>query len=184
MRNINCNSNFSYSDVSNAVVKATSTVHPKRGKAQSGWFRAEESRLLPLIEARNDALRNAFNRRTHQSTARLKQAHKNLKAAVHEAKNKWIKSQYASLNTNIGTKSAWDAINTLKGGLSKTKPSSSNQMKRPGGSLSQTPTENSKGFCDHFRALYGRQPYFDESVLDDLPQHPIFEGCEHLLTDK
>ena len=32
--------------------------------------------------------------------------------------------------------------------------------------------------------LYGRQPHFDESVLDGLPQHSIFEGCEHLPTDK
>ena len=70
-------------------------------------------------------MKNVFNRRAPQSTARLKQAHKNLKAVAHEAKNKWIKSQCASLNTNIGTKSAWDAINTIKGGLSKTKPSSS-----------------------------------------------------------
>ena len=41
-------------------------------------------------------------------------------------------------------KSAWDAINTLKGGLSKTKPSSSKQMKRPDGSLCRTPKENSE----------------------------------------
>ena len=52
--------------------------------------------------------------RTRQSTTRLKQARKNLKAAVHEAKNKCIKSLYASLNTNIGTKSAWDATKHLK----------------------------------------------------------------------
>ena len=32
MRNINCNSGFSYSDVSNAVVKATSIMLPKKGK--------------------------------------------------------------------------------------------------------------------------------------------------------
>ena len=115
MTNINCNSEFSYSDVSNAVVKATSTVPSKRDKAQPDWFQAEESRLLPLIEASNDAMRNAFNRKTRQSTARLKQARKNLEVAKHEAKNKWIKSQCTSLNTSIGTKSACDAVNTLKG---------------------------------------------------------------------
>ena len=30
----------------------------------------------------------------------------------------------------------------------------------------------------------GRQPHFNKSVLDDLLQHPIFEGCDHLPTDK
>ena len=95
-------------------------------------------------------MRNVFNRRTRQSSARLKQARRNLKPGVHEAKNKWIKSQCVSLSTNIGIKSAWDAINTLKGGLSKTKPSSSKQMERADGSLYQTPKENSEVFCDHF----------------------------------
>ena len=39
-------------------------------------------------------------------------------------------------------------------------------------------------FCDHYRTLYGRQRHFDESVLDDLPQHPVFEACDHLPADK
>ena len=29
-----------------------------------------------------------------------------------------------------------------------------------------------------------RQSHFDDSVLDDLPQHPIFEGCDNLPTEK
>ena len=62
MRNINFKSNFSYSDVSNAVVNATSNVLPKRSKAQPGWFPVRESRLLPLTKARNNAMRNVFNR--------------------------------------------------------------------------------------------------------------------------
>ena len=94
--------------------------------------------------------------RTRQSTARLKQAHKNLKVAVHEVKNKGIKYRCVSLNTNIRTKLAWGAINTLKRGLSKIKPSSFKQMKRPDGSSYQTPKENSEVFCDHNRTLYGR----------------------------
>ena len=92
MRTISCNSGFSYSDVSNAVIKATSTVVSEKVLAQSGWFQAEESRLFPLIEARSDAMRNVFNGKTRQSTARLDQVRKNLKAIVHDVKNKWIKS--------------------------------------------------------------------------------------------
>ena len=34
---------------------------------------------LPLIEGRNDAMRNVFNRMIRQSTARLKEVHKTLK---------------------------------------------------------------------------------------------------------
>ena len=47
MTNINCNSEFSYSDVSNAVVKATSTVPSKRDKAQPDWFQAERKSSSP-----------------------------------------------------------------------------------------------------------------------------------------
>ena len=104
MRNINCNSEFSYSEVSNAVVKATSAVLPKRDKAQLGYFRAEETHLLPLIEARIDAM-EMFLTEGH-STTKHKQTRKNFRSAVHETKSKWIKSQCALLNTNIGTKSA------------------------------------------------------------------------------
>ena len=56
-------------------------------------------------------------------------------------------------------------------------------MKHPDGSLCQIVKVNSEVFCDHFRTLYGRQPHFDESVLDDLPQPSIFVGCDHLPTD-
>ena len=68
MRIINCNSDSSYSDVYNAVVKASSIVRPKRGKAQRGWFLAEES-CLPLLTG-NDVMRNNFDRGTRQSTTR------------------------------------------------------------------------------------------------------------------
>ena len=56
-------------------------------------------------------------------------------------------------------------------------------MKCPYGSLCQTPKENSVVFCDYFQALYGRKPHLNKSVLDDLMQQPIFEGCDHLPTD-
>ena len=68
MRNINCNPDSSYSDVYNAVIKASSVVRPERGKAQTGWFLAEESCLLVLIG--NEVIRNNFNRWTRQSTTR------------------------------------------------------------------------------------------------------------------
>ena len=35
-----------------------------------------------------------------------------------------------------------------------------------------------------FEQSVSRQPHFDDSVLDDLPQHPIFEGCDNLPTEK
>ena len=57
-------------------------------------------------------------------------------------------------------------------------------MKRPDGSLCRTPGEISEVSCDHFRAPYNRQPRFDKSILNDLPQHQIFEEFDHLPTDK
>ena len=97
-------------------------------------------------------MRNVFNRRIRQSTARLKEVYKNLKAAVHEAKNKWMR---------ITKHKNWNKIvlgcnKHLKGGFSETKPSSSNQIKCPDSSFCQTPKENSEVFCDHFQTLYGR----------------------------
>ena len=129
-------------------------------------------------------MRKVFQRRTRQNTANLRIARNKLKVAVKNAKNKWIKCHCQKINYNTGTKAAWNAIKSLKEGLYKTKPSTSKQMKRQDGSLCKTPEENASVFFDHFQALYNRQPYIDENVLDGLPQHPIAVGCDHLPTEK
>ena len=89
-----------------------------------------------------------------------------------------------TINNKYGTKEAWNAINDLKRGLSKTKPYANKQMKRPDGSICLTPEENSEVFYEHFRTLYGRHAHYDESVLDALPQQPVYEGCDYLPTNQ
>ena len=127
-------------------------------------------------------MRNFVSRKTRLNTAKLKQARKNLKTAVNEAKNKWTTRHCKTINNKYGTKEAWNATNDLKRGLSKTKPYANKQMKWPDGSICLRPEENSEVFCKHFRTLYGRQAHYDESVL---PQQPVYdECCDYLPTDQ
>ena len=172
-----------YSELADAVKKASISSLPKKERAHPGWFQENSEKLNKLINVRNQAMRDVFARRTRASTNRLKNARKQLKSAVEIAKNSWIQKKCEVLNSVYGTKQAWDAIKCLKSGLSKTKPSSSKQMKHSDGSVCVTPEENAAVFCEHFKELYGRISTYDSSVLDSLPQSPVFEGCDQVPDD-
>ena len=90
-------------------------------KPQPGWFQANEKELSPLIEARNEAMRNLLRKRTRLNTKRSQQAHKKLKTAVRNAKNNWMQLQCHNLNTKCSTKQAWDTIKLFRKTLAKTK---------------------------------------------------------------
>ena len=72
-------SQSTYSEFSQAVIKAVNKVLPMKKKANPGWFEREEFRLLPLIEARNEAMRGVFRKRARQSTMKLKAIRKKLR---------------------------------------------------------------------------------------------------------
>ena len=164
-------------------MKASTSVLPKRERAQPDWFRANEHVIVPLIEARNSAMAEVYARRTRTKTLKLRLARKALKQALYIAKNSWISTQCNLLNNHFGTKAAWDALSKLKSGLSKTRPSAVKQMKKPDGSTCQTPEENAEVFRAHFETLYGRTPDFDCSVLDMLQQQEVVNGCDEMPSD-
>ena len=175
--------NCTYSELSSAMTKAATDVLPRREKAQPDWFKLDEKNLNSLIEARNEASRFVFNKRTRYSEKRLRTARSKLKTAVRHAKNNWLKNVCSSTNNSIGTKAAWDNVKLLKKGLSKVKPITTKQMKKPDGSLCKSPEENATVFKEHFEKLYGNEANFDESVLELLPQRPVFKNCDGIPSD-
>ena len=177
--------NVSYSILASAVSDAAKSVLPKRNRTQPGWFKANESVLVPLIEARNTAMAEIYSskKRTRAKTIKLRLARKALTRALSIAKNDWISEQCKTLNNNFGTKAAWELVAKIKSGLSKTRPSSIRQMTKPDGSKCQTPTENAEVFRKHFDSLYGRSANFDPTVIDLLKQHDVAEDCAHVPTD-
>ena len=84
-------------------------------------------------------MRVVFNRRTRESTQRLQLDRQKLKTAMKDAKNKWIKDQCDVLNLQFGTKHAWASFENLKAGLSKTKPTTTKEMKHPDGTICEMP---------------------------------------------
>ena len=177
-----------YTQLALAVKNASTKTLPKKQRAQPGWFRANEQRLMSLIQARNTAMSNVFNRRTRQSTEKLRSARKSLKSAVSHAKNAWISKQCSTLSnanaTHGGTKVAWDTVGRLCNGLSKTRPASIKAMKKPDGTTCTSPEENADVFRVHFGNLYGRVPVYDHTVLNLLQQLPIVNGCDHIPSDE
>ena len=114
---------------------------------------------------------------------RRKEVRMKIKSTVKKSKNKWIENHCKTLNQHYGIKSTWDSLKLLKTGLSKTKPSSKRKMKKPDGTLCTSAEENASVFRDHFQQLYDRSSSFDPTVLDSLPQLPVFEGYDFLPSD-
>jgi hypothetical protein len=157
-------------------------------RAQPGWFKSYEAKLLPLIEARNKACAQVFKKRTRACSECLKTARKKLKSAVMSSKNAWISKQCDTINTSFaarnGTKEAWDTLGKLRDGLVKTRPAANMKMKKPDGSTCVTAEENAGVFYDHFDKLYGRTPTYDDSVLNLLNDQPVVPGYDHTPSDK
>ena len=177
----------SFTELTATIQQVSQSVLPKREKPYPGWFKDNEETLLPLIETRNSAMSAVYDRRTRSSTERLRKARKALKNALVMAKNVWIQRQCSTINiaaqNNRGTSEAWKAVGKLRTGLSKISPSNVKPMRKTDGTLCSTPEENAEVFRSHFEKLYARRPAYDPTVLDDLPQHPVVNDCDHLPTD-
>ena len=93
-----------------------------------------------------------------------------MKDAVTNAKNSWIEEKCKLLNESVqrGTKDSWELLGKLKSGLDRSKTVNSTKMKKPDGSLCETPEENAEVFRQHFENLYSTIPNTDESVLEHV----------------
>ena len=119
---------------------------------------------------------------------RLKSARAALKRAIQRAKNDWILDLCNTMNNTAsargGTASCWNAMKTLKAGLSKTRPSAEAKMKKADGQLASSAAENADVFKQHFSKLYGRKPSYDPAVLNLLEQLPEVQGLDGPPTDE
>ena len=172
-----------YTKLAVAIKEASSQLLPKQNKPQPGWFTMNYDKLMPLIDKRNHAMKEVFNRKTRSATKRLKKARKELKDMIKISKNDWIDKHCEMINRHEGTKKSWDSLKALRSGLSKTKVSVTRQMKKADGSFCTTPEENAEVFQRHFEQLYDRQENFDITVLESLPQHDVVQGCDHVPND-
>ena len=81
LKNIQYRTDLTYTNPAESITKVTSNI-PVEPEPQPGWFPANKKELSPLIEARNEAMRNV-----------LQQFRKKLKTAVTNGKNTWIQLQ-------------------------------------------------------------------------------------------
>ena len=82
-----------YTRVSSSMMEAAKEVLPAKTRAQPSWFVSAADKLAKMIEERNSAMAVSFKYKTRSYTLRLRNARKNLKAAVNDAKNAWIKDK-------------------------------------------------------------------------------------------
>ena len=171
-----------YSDIAAALNTAAVQTLPKRVRAAPQWFEASAQTLRRSITNRNMAF-NAWhktplpgNRNTYKASRTDAQR------AVRRAKSEWIVNKCRIVNSGFdnarGGKGAWDVVKVLRSGLCPPRRPPPVKMKRPDGTIASTPEENTAVFGGSFSELYGRQPSFDESVLDDLPQEHVYTNLD------
>ena len=161
-----------YTRVSNSMMEAAKEVLPAKPRAQPSWFVAASEKLSKLIEERNNAMIVSFRYKTRSLTQRLRSARKNLKVAVTEAKNAWIKDKWNQLNKRHlqrGTANCWQALGEIKKGLSKTAPAAVKMMTKDDKSKCVSAEENSEVFRAHFEKLFDREPDCTKD-FDHFPQ--------------
>ena len=161
-----------YTRVSNSMMEAAKEVLPAKPRAQPSWFVAASEKLSKLIEERNNAMIVSFRYKTRSLTQRLRSARKNLKVAVNEAKNAWIKDKWNQLNKRHllkGTANCWQALGEIKKGLSKTAPAAVKMMTKDDKSKCVSAEENSEVFRAHFEKLFDREPDCTKD-FDHFPQ--------------
>ena len=161
-----------YTRVSNSMMEAAKEVLPAKPRAQPSWFVAASEKLSKLIEERNNAMIVSFRYKTRSLTQRLRSARKNLKVAVTEAKNAWIKDKWNQLNKRHlqrGTANCWQALGEIKKGLSKTVPAAVKMMTKDDKSKCVSAEENAEVFRAHFQKLFDREPDCTKD-FDHFPQ--------------
>ena len=161
-----------YTRVSNSMIEAAKEVLPAKPRAQPSWFVAASEKLSKLIEERNNAMIVSFRYKTRSLTQRLRSARKNLKVAVTEAKNAWIKDKWNQLNKRHlqrGTANCWQALGEIKKGLSKTVPAAVKMMTKDDKSKCVSAEENAEVFRAHFQKLFDREPDCTKD-FDHFPQ--------------
>jgi hypothetical protein len=106
----------------------------------------------------------------------VKAARKAWDKAVVDAKSAWVESHCLAIsNEFVGEfdygKKVWDAISKLKTGISKTKPSTDVSLKTEDGVTCKDTAKIAARFKEHFSELYGKEEWYDSTVLDSIPQH-------------
>ena len=175
-----------YTRVSNAMEEAAKEILPNKPRAQPSWFAIAKEKLSKLIEERNSAMAVSFQHRTRSHTQRLRKARKNLKAAVTEAKNAWIKDKWNQLNKGHlqkGTATCWQALGEIKKGLSKTASAAVKMMTKDDGTKCVSSEENSEVFRAHFDKLFDRAPDCTKD-FNSLPQLNTSIGIMDVPDDK
>ena len=171
-------------DILSKALEETSAELPKVGKRSPPWFCKAREELEPLLKQRNDRVKEYMSVSPHPSKKKLrgrlkklvKHARKVWDKAVIGAKSAWVESHCMAIsNECVGAfdcgKKVWEAIKQLKGGISKTKPSTDVPLKTKAGVACKDAAENAARFKEHFSELYSKEEWYDSTVLDSIPQH-------------
>ena len=149
-----------------------------RDRRKEDWFAAAQPVLMERVTGRNKAeveLRNSRKRGGQQrAQAKLKQARKELKREIRNAKTAYIARQCAEATG--GQKSYWEAVRALNSGWSRGTARVLQKFLNEDGDMCTTPAENAAAAAMHFTRVYNttrEQPPGAEEAVKSVPQRPM-----------
>ena len=174
--------------LTNAIPLAIAETLPKSNKKKDKeWFKMFKNELEPSINLRNNIYKLYQSAPTYTTKRILRHTRARICKLVKDAKNKWINN--VARNININSKksnfntNAWEAIKTLKKGLTNTRKTNTIKLRKPDGSLCNTPNDNADIFHNHFNNLFQAAAPTDPSLLNDLEQLNIQEEGGEIPSD-
>ena len=146
----------------------------KRERREEGWFAAHREVLMELVAERNRAEAAARRQQGQAAVARLKEARKALKRAVHEAKMTDIAAKIESFSG--GQKNYWEAVRALNGGDSRAAAVATQKFLDADGIECATPKGNADAAAKHFTKvdnIVRERPPGAAEAVDSVKQRPM-----------
>ena len=169
-----------YKRLASILPAALKKFLPLKRKNDKDWFCSAKGSISPLISHRNNISQLLKSSNTLANKILLKYARQRINLEVRKAKNSWIQKLALSVNQNCNkgpNRAAWTAINSLKKGNSSIRKCSNTNLKKRDKTLCKSPQENAQTFKEHFENIYQKQLPYDVTVLDDIPNSPIFTNA-------
>lgn len=144
-----------------------------RGREQPDWFLAEAESLQPLVDKKNDAHRAFLRRGRKAAKKQFRKAQRELRDAVIEAKDNWVRMVANVAEASIKCSGAhWKSLKQLQLTARGRVPRKSHAVLMADGQLASHPNMVLNRWREHFRAVLNQSSQLCLEVLESMKTYP------------
>jgi hypothetical protein len=139
-------------------------------RKQPDWFKDAIDVLTPLLADKQEAYNRFLCTQNSETKKEFRKCQRNVKKAVDEAKEKWIRNviRDVELNNKDG-KQKWKCIRKLQLAYAGRKPIRPAKFYKQDGSMTETPEEVQKVWVEHFTKVLNVTSQHQQELVDEVP---------------